>query len=178
MSTLLGSRFVIAVFVLWASGCVDHAQLATATQDQPTVAEVIDGDTVSIQFPGGPIETVRLLGIDTPETVDPSRPVQCFGPEASAHVATLLPPGTLVRLERDVDARDHFGRLLAYIYRADDELLINLDLIERGMADVTFYEPNFAYQRRFDHALTTAKTQRVGLWSVCGGPDVALDPAR
>lgn len=140
------------------------------------MASVIDGDTVIIRFPTGVEEPVRLLGVDTPETVDPNRPEQCFGAEASAHVRDLLPVGTAVALERDVEARDHFGRLLAYITRVDNSVFVNLDLVRAGLADVTFYEPNTALQSQFEHELTTAKTQRIGLWGACGGPDVALDP--
>ncbi len=159
------------------AGC-SSAQVQTERASFPVIASVIDGDTVVIEFAPGVEETVRLLGIDTPETVDPNRPVQCFGAEASAHVHVLLPPATPVRLERDVEARDHFGRLLAYIYRARDDLFVNLDLVQRGLADVTFYEPNTTHRGDFDTALVTAKTQAVGLWSACGGADVPLDPER
>ena len=73
-------------------------------------------------------ERVRLIGIDTPETVDPRKPVQCFGKEASDHTKALLPAGTAVRLERDAEARDRYDRLLAYVYRASDGLFVNLEL--------------------------------------------------
>ena len=76
---------------------------------------VVDGDTIDVEL-GGHAERVRLLGIDTPETDEPGKPVQCYGKEASAaHQAELLPAGTAVRLERDVEARDRYGRLLAYV---------------------------------------------------------------
>lgn len=129
-----------------------------------------------IEFPAGQRETVRLLGIDTPETVDPNRPEQCFGKEASTHLSQVLPPGTAIRLERDLEARDHYGRLLGYIYRRDDDLFVNVDLVTRGLADISLYEPNTTYRREFENAVTTARTQARGLWGACGGPDVALDP--
>ncbi len=163
----------LGVFVVASVGCTTDT---APVEISPVVASVIDGDTVVIEFAPGVEETVRLLGIDTPETVDPNRPVQCFGKEASAHVHALLPPATPVRLERDVEARDHFGRLLAYVYREHDDLFVNLDLVERGLADVTFYEPNTTRQGEFETALITAKTQALGLWRACGGPDVPLDP--
>ncbi len=77
-------------------------------------------------------EKVRLIGIDTPETKKPDTPVQCFGPEASAYTAALVPVGTKVHLERDAEARDVYGRLLAYVYRADDGLFVNLDVIRHS----------------------------------------------
>lgn len=149
---------------------------ATAGAKSPTLADVVDGDTVVIEFSTGERETVRLLGIDTPETVDPNRPEQCFGKQASATLADLLPEGTEVRLERDVEARDHYGRLLAYIYRAEDGLFVNVELVTRGLADVSLYEPNTTYRRELETAVTTARTQSRGLWGVCGGPDVPVDP--
>lgn len=167
---------VCFAFACLASGCASLGATAPEPAAHPVVVSVIDGDTVTIAFPGGSEETVRLLGVDTPETVDPNRPEQCFGAEASAHVRRLLPPGTPVILERDVEARDHFGRLLAYVTRSDNAVFVNLDLVKAGLADVTFYEPNTAFQSQFEHALTTAKTQQTGLWGTCGGPDVALDP--
>src|SRR3954451_24306016 len=76
-----------------------------------TIVRVIDGDTVDVTI-GGRDEHVRLIGIDTPETKKPNTPIQCYGPEASAFTEELLPPGTPVRVERDVEARDDYGRLL------------------------------------------------------------------
>ena len=84
---------------------------------------------------GGAEESVRLIGIDTPESVARDRPVECFGPEAKARTAELLPKGTAVLLERDVEARDKYDRLLAYVIRADDGVLVNLALVEEGYAE-------------------------------------------
>jgi len=175
----LVARRRIRRLTLLASACV----LATACSARPavdasstTVSAVIDGDTVIVEFAGGAKEIVRLLGVDTPETVDPNRPVQCFGAEASTYVATLIPPGTEVRLERDVEARDHFGRLLAYIYRRSDDLFINRDLLRLGFADLSIYPPNDTYATDLQTVTTSARTQALGLWGACGGPDVPLDP--
>lgn len=138
-----------------------------------TIESVVDGDTIAARI-GSSNERVRLLGLDTPETVDPSRPVECYGPEASSHLAELLPPGTAITLIRDVEARDHYDRLLAYVYRSSDGLFVNLDLVAGGYAAVLTYQPN-------DHhatALTRAERQAVaagrGLWGACGSPDVPL----
>jgi micrococcal nuclease len=131
-----------------------------------TVERVIDGDTVVVHLPGGD-EHVRLVGIDTPETVDPRKPVQCFGKEASNRTKALLPKGTIVRLERDVEARDKYGRLLAYVYRQQDGMFVNLDLAEEGYARPLTIPPNVAYAERFAAAAAEAQQSGRGLWRAC-----------
>jgi micrococcal nuclease len=135
-----------------------------------TVDHVVDGDTAVVRL-NGREETVRLLGVDTPETVDPDTPPECFGPEASDHTKALLPPGTEVRLTRDVEARDRYDRLLVYVERADDGLFVNLDLVEGGWADDLPYPPNTAHSRRFALAVATARREGRGLWGACGNAD-------
>ena len=88
------------------------------------VVKVIDGDTVDVSV-DGKVERVRLIGIDTPETKKPNTPIECYGPEASQRTAFLLPVGTPVILQRDAEARDHYGRLLGYIFRFSDNLFVN-----------------------------------------------------
>ena len=134
----------------------------------------VDGDTVDVAI-AGDVERVRLIGIDTPESVAQDRPVECFGPEAKARLAELLPEGTEVRLERDVEARDRYGRLLAYVFRAGDDLHVNLRLVEEGFAEARRFEPNVAHQAELDQAEAQAKAVGAGLWPVCGSTDVALD---
>jgi len=151
------------------------ASCAAESSRTTVVASVVDGDTLVIDFSTGQSETVRLLGLDTPETVDPSRPEQCFGAEASAFAAELLPPGTPVRLERDVEARDRYGRLLAYVFRADDDLFVNAELLRHGFADLAIYEPNNGYATEFEADLLQAKTRLAGLWGTCGSADLAID---
>ncbi len=141
----------------------------------PTLVEVIDGDTIAVRV-GGTTERIRLLGVDTPESVDPTRPVQCFGPEAAQRLAEWLPEGTALRLERDAEARDRFGRLLAYVYRSSDGLFINAALLHEGFADLLVFEPNVARVDELEAALLDARTANRGLWGACGGPDVAIDP--
>lgn len=140
------------------------------------VEHVIDGDTVDVRI-DGTTERLRLIGVDTPETVDPDRPAQCFGAEASARTKELLPPGTAVRIERDDVARDRYGRLLVYVWRTEDELLVNLDLIAGGFADAVTFGDNEALYTQFAAAEATARANGVGLWGACGGADVALDGA-
>ena len=99
-----------------------------------TVVSVTDGDTIRARFDdSGETERVRLTGIDTPETKDPRSVVECFGAEASAETHKLLPQGTAVRLETDVDFRDRFGRVLAYVWRVDDGLFVNAALVKGGL---------------------------------------------
>ena len=133
------------------------------------VTRVIDGDTIEVHL-GGSTEHVRLLGIDTPETHHPTKPVQCYGKEASAHTADLLPAGTDVRLERDEEQRDTYGRLLAYVYRASDGLFVNLDLVQQGYASLLTIRPNVAHLSDLTAAEATARSQGLGLWGRCGGP--------
>jgi micrococcal nuclease len=132
-----------------------------------TVTRVVDGDTVAVRI-AGRTEKVRLIGIDTPESVKPNTPVQCFAREASARTKALLPSGTAVRLERDVEQRDRYGRLLAYVYRASDGLFVNLTLAREGYAVPYTFPPNVAHARDFVAAADTARTQARGLWRSCG----------
>ncbi len=112
-------------------------------------------------------EHVRLIGVDTPETVDPRRPVGCYGAEASWHTKTLLPVGTAVRLERDVEARDRYGRLLAYVFRRSDGMFINEALLRDGYGQLLTIPPNVAQVRRFRAAQASARRSGAGLWSAC-----------
>ena len=148
------------------------AQSAPADTGPPgaaVVQRVVDGDTIVVDF-GGHQEKVRLIGVDTPETKSPTKPVQCFGAEASAHLTELLPSGRAVRLERDVEERDHYGRLLAYVYRLDDGLFVNLDLAQGGYADSLPIAPNVAHAAEFQAAVDGAHRHDAGLWGTCGGP--------
>jgi micrococcal nuclease len=133
---------------------------------QATVVAVVDGDTIEVRI-AGRTETVRLLGVDTPETKHPTEPVGCFGPEAAAHTKELLPEGTEVRLERDSEPRDTFGRLLAYVRRTSDGLFVNVELVAQGYAHVLLIEPNHAYRSELRAAEAAARTSGRGLWRAC-----------
>ena len=153
-----------------AVGCSSGPSSPTADDPgEARIVRVVDGDTVLVSLDGAE-ERVRLIGIDTPESVDPRAPVECFGKEASDRTAALLPPGTAVRLVRDVEARDRYGRLLAYLYRADDDVFVNLALAEEGYASVLTYPPNVAHTDEFVAAVAAAREAGRGLWSACGGP--------
>lgn len=150
------------------------APLAAATPTGPadkvvanaSVVRVIDGDTVDLRI-GRKRERVRLIGINTPETVDPRRPVECFGPQAKTETKHLLPPGTRVRLERDVEPRDDYGRLLGYITRASDGLFVNMHLAEQGFAVPLSIAPNTAHAPGFAEAARQAESAGRGLWGSC-----------
>lgn len=112
------------------------------------------------------IETVRLIGIDTPETVHPTKPVECFGPEASAFTHSLLEPKTQVRVQRDVEARDRYQRLLVYLYLLDGTF-VNQELLRLGFARAMSIAPNMVYADRFASIETKTKENRIGLWLRC-----------
>ena len=164
---------VVIILGLLLTACNTPSQGASTNEYR--VLEVVDGDTLVIDF-AGQKETVRLLGIDTPETVDPNRPVQCFGAEASEFLSALLPAGTIVTAVRDVEPRDRFGRLLVYLLRAEDGTFVNAELLRGGFGDLAIYDPNVAFRSELEHAFTTARTANAGLWQKCGGADVPIDP--
>ena len=139
-----------------------------------TISKVIDGDTV-IADVNGSRENVRLIGIDTPESVARNRPNQCYGAEASAYLKSLLPDGTAVTLILDEEPRDQYDRLLAYVFRSGDDLFVNLDLVEHGYAGTLSYPPNTHYEHLLDQAAKRATLSKLGLWGVCGDPDVPLE---
>jgi len=130
------------------------------------IVKVIDGDTVDVSM-NGRTERIRLIGIDTPETKKPNTPIQCFGPEASKHTKELLPVDTPVLVQRDVEARDPYGRLLGYIYRTSDNLFVNQDLIVNGFARPLSIAPNTAFAGEFATLAHTAQNSKIGLWGEC-----------
>ena len=147
--------------------------------EQATVEKVVDGDTVTVRItaraegPGagaaavGETHDVRLLGIDTPETVKPDSPVECFGREASAAARALL-DGQSVRLVDDVENVDSYGRLLRYVY-IDDEMA-NARLVANGYASVYTYPPNVRHAALFVALQRAARAAERGLWSEAACP--------
>jgi micrococcal nuclease len=154
------------VLVALTAGACGRGTTTTAEPGAAEVVRVVDGDTIVVRI-AGVEEPVRLIGIDTPESVDPRSPVDCFGPEASEATKALLPPATQVRLVRDVEARDRYDRLLAYVYRADDDTFVNLHLAEQGFADVATFPPNVAHTDAFVTAVAAAREAGRGLWGAC-----------
>ncbi len=164
---LLGIAFGVPVAIALLMTQVGRTTAGTISTDgRATVEQVVDGDTIVVDI-GGRSEKVRLIGIDTPESVDPRRPVACFGKEASARTAELLPVGTAVRLVGDVEARDRYDRVLAYVYRVNDGLFVNLTLAAEGFAVTLTYPPNVAHEAEFVAAAAAARRDGRGLWSSC-----------
>jgi micrococcal nuclease len=126
---------------------------------------VVDGDTIRVALPGGE-EPVRYIGIDTPESVKPGSPVECFARRASAFNSRLV-DGEPVRLVADVDPRDRYGRLLAYVYRARDGLFVNAELVRRGYATAYTVPPNVRHADDFRRLADRARQAGRGLWSRC-----------
>lgn len=146
-------------------------------EDTPVVREgynrvirVVDGDTLAVDINGlsaqaGKTETIRLIGVDAPESVHPSKPVQCFGKEAAAKLKELL-EGKLVRMEQDrtQDDKDRYGRLLRYVFLEDGRLANQL-IIEEGYAHEYTYEAPYARQAEFKAAEQQARFEKRGLWA-------------
>jgi endonuclease YncB( thermonuclease family) len=134
------------------------------------VTKVIDGDTITVEI-GGRSTPVRLIGVDTPETVAPSQPIGCYGPRASDYTKRILTK-RIVRLEipRIGDSEDAYGRTLAYVYLDTNgdgkyEHLFNEDLIELGLARTTDF--SHAYRREFEGSREEAEARGAGLWGAC-----------
>ncbi|MGM7637373.1 thermonuclease family protein [Bacillus sp. Hm123] len=128
-----------------------------------TVSYVVDGDTMDVLLPDNTTERVRMILVDTPETKHPRLGVQPFGPEASAYTKELL-TSKEVELEVDVQERDRYGRMLAYVWL--DGQLVNEQLIAEGLARVAIFPPNTKYVDRFEKVQTEAQQQRKGIWSI------------
>jgi micrococcal nuclease len=126
------------------------------------VQRVVDGDTVVLD--GG--ERVRYIGVDTPESVKPGTPVQCYA-KAASHFNQRLVEGQRVRLRFDSERRDRYGRLLAYVYRAHDGLFVNAELVRRGYARTLTIAPDVAHADEFRKLATQARRHGAGLWSSC-----------
>lgn len=133
---------------------------ASASATLVKVTRVVDGDTIEIE---GGIK-IRYIGINTPETVAPNKPVACFGHEASDKNKELV-LGKGVRLEKDVSETDKYGRLLRYVYL--DNVMINNELVKQGFAQVSTYPPDVKYQNMFRQSQKYAKENNLGLWSSC-----------
>lgn len=137
--------------------------------EQALVERVVDGDTLIVWRDGQPdTERLRYIGVDTPESVDPNRPVECYGPEASEGNAALV-ADDVVWLERDVSDTDQYGRLLRYVYvERDGELVfVNLELIRAGLATTVNFPPDTRYSDVLRAAQNEARAADRGLWGAC-----------
>jgi micrococcal nuclease len=151
---------VVVALLLLHGGGREKVVYPTAPGDASgaRVERVVDGDTVRLRGIG----SVRLIGVNTPEVYGGR--VECFGPEASRYVKRLLPPGSRVRYTVGQDARDRYGRLLAYLYLPDGGTLNRL-LVTGGYATVLTIPPNDRYARAFEAAERGARLARAGMWA-------------
>ena len=175
-----GFQLFLLVLLMAVSGCqlpseLDGLPLSETEHNQSEsrngkVLRVIDGDTLLVDVEGSK-EKVRLIGVNTPETRHPEIGAQYFGKEASRYTEGRL-QGKRVRLETDVEERDQYGRLLAYVWLGDE--LFNATLIEEGMAQVMTVPPNEHYRDRFQQLQNEARKKGVGMWKEKGreGRDV------
>lgn len=170
---IAASLFIIILgfIFLWFSLKTPEKTIIPSSAVQSTVGEkvmvaaVIDGDTIELE--GG--QKVRLIGIDTPETVDPRRPVGCFGKEASSKTKELLYKREII-LEKDVTDADKYQRLLRYIYLPVENgqmLFINDYLVREGFAKVYTFPPDVKYTKQLIEAERQARENKKGLWKKC-----------
>ena len=153
--------FVIAL--IWT--IFDQSKLPEEIElENYQVLKVIDGDTVSISI-NGEKETLRLIGVDTPETVHPNKPVECFGIEASNYAKDLL-SNKIISVEYDQSQGevDKYGRSLVYIFLPDGRNF-NKIMIEEGYAYEYTYSEVYKYQKEFKESQTYAKENKLGLWA-------------
>ncbi len=167
-------RFVLLAIIASSSCRSAGVDLSTAAADRAVVVAVVDGDTVDLDI-DGVTERVRLIGIDTPESVSTTTPDQCFGAEATTALQGLLPIDSAVSIQRDVEARDRYGRLLLYVHRSSDQLFVNEWMVANGFAAAMNYEPNSHLATTFAAAESLARSSGAGLWSSCDGPDQPLE---
>ena len=165
---LLGILLILAVAVYTATAGDDSGGSPASEQKSVgKVIRVVDGDTIHVMV-GGRDETVRYIGVDTPESVKPGTPVECFAKRASAFNQRLV-EGEKVRLVRDAEARDRYGRLLAYVYRVrgKQKVFVNAALVRRGYAVPLTIPPNVAHAEKFRQLASAARRAGRGLWSAC-----------
>ena len=168
MGGVLRGRTLVLLTIALLIAVVAQRTCGTPDGSYPVVS-VVDGDTIKVRM-SGRVESVRLIGIDAPETNAPGRPVQCFGPEASAKAKELL-AGKAVRLEFDASQgrRDRYDRLLAYAWVGD--MLFNEWMVRQGYAREFTYNEPYRYQQIFQAAEAEARAAGRGLWAAntCGG---------
>jgi micrococcal nuclease len=131
-----------------------------------TVKDVVDGDTLRVTGLRKGTGLVRLIGIDAPETGEGRTTRECFGPEAWRWLVEQVPRGSRVRLVFDEGERDRFGRVLAYVYRADGTFL-NAALVTNGFARTMTMRPNVRHAKELQELERRARSQKRGLWAVC-----------
>jgi len=152
--------FLVAFVAVKVYGAEEEEVVGDFYQDAQVV-DVVDGDTFKAII-NGEEETIRLLMVDTPETVHPQKPVEPFGQEASNYLYSRL-NGREVDLEFDKEMYDQYDRILAYVYVGNE--MINESLLKEGYAEVKAYEPNDKYESEFRGLEKEAQENMVGRWN-------------
>lgn len=193
MAVIFLTSVSISLFLIWQGLNLDHHSLLSeksnsdaqvlgnrtesenfseasisGIQKKYLVKKVIDGDTFEFESEGQ-LFKVRMIGIDTPETVDPRRPVGCFGKNASEETKRLL-EGNEVILTKDISETDKYDRLLRYVFlplSGGENLFINDYLVRQGFASASSYPPDIKYNDRFAKAEQEARENQRGLWNSC-----------
>jgi micrococcal nuclease len=144
-----------------------QAQATNGDVERARVVRVVDGDTIIVELDGRE-ERLRYIGVDTPESVQPNTPVECFGREASAENARLVEDRE-VELERDVSNRDRYERLLRYVYVVEEgeRIFVNEALVAGGFAHASSFPPDVKYQDVLRAAQREARDEGRGLWGSC-----------
>jgi micrococcal nuclease len=162
MRSSVRAYFLLLSFsALTQSGYTQQADFTGAQAYE--VVQVIDGDTVKLMM-DGKLTTVRLIGIDTPETVHPTKPVEPYGKRASEFLHNMLAGGS-VYLEYGPEQTDKYGRLLAYLYRAPDGMFVNLEIVRQGYGRAYTRYP-FKYEGLFVRWDSLAEVRSRGLWKL------------
>lgn len=162
---LLAAHKAVTAVVAAVVVVVPTAAVAMTGDHRPTAAvvkKVVDGDTVDVTYEGG-THRIRLLNVDTPETVNPAKPVQCLGPEAVQFLRKRLPQGTAVQLRFDKERLDRYERELAGVF-VDDEL-VNAEIARAGLGTAVLYEPNDRFYAEVVQAQEEAERRQMGLYS-------------
>jgi micrococcal nuclease len=163
------SPLLVIVFVILLIGYYfgSSTQSVNISSDGYLVDKVIDGDTIEVVKDNKKM-TIRYIGVNTPETVKPNSPVECFGKEASNFNKSLV-ENKEVFLESDVGDTDKYGRFLRYVYIKDGEnkIMINKILLSEGYANIMTIQPNVKYQEEFKSIEKKAMSEQKGLWDQC-----------
>ncbi len=160
---LASHKILTAIVAVAVVGTAGGVAVAAQNRDKVgTVTHIVDGDTLDVRY-GGEEHRVRLLNVDTPESVDPNSAVECLGPEATDFLAELLPVGTEVRLENDVELYDQYDRELAGVFLG--ETLVNAEIARAGFGAAVLYEPNDRFYNDVAAAQQEAKDAGTGLYA-------------
>ncbi|HET7580664.1 MAG TPA: thermonuclease family protein [Bacillales bacterium] len=163
-------KFIFAILLLFVvlAGC--QKKTVPSNLIPVTVAKEVDGDTIHVTMPNGKDEDVRMLLIDTPEDVDPYKPVEPYGTKAAAFAEKVLPVGKHIYIEEGEKGhkRGKYDRLLAYVYINPHEMY-NVDVVKKGLARVAYvYPPNTQHLDKLKAAQKYAKNHDLGIWSIPG----------